>query len=240
MHNPSIQGPIRTNMTDICFIPKPDTDHEFRTALAILNDADTWTITKQEISQGEELGSGNFGTVTKGMLRGTIHVAIKTLNENKNDKKNRTEEFNRAKEAFKKETQIMKKLNHPNLVKIYGIQMDSLPFQLVMEQCEKALKNHLEKYRVDGRKPTLDKDQPDVPTFGDLKEWCEQIALGDCQVEVVMSKLTIIFRNDLFGIQKSYPSGPSGKECASQQTQQSKNSRLWTLLRGESPLVEIF
>ena len=174
-------------MTDICFIPKPDTDQEFRTALAILNDVDTWTITKQEISQGEELGSGNFGTVTKGMLRGTIHVVIRSRNENKNDKKSRREEFNRAKEAFKKETQIMKKLNHPNLVKIYGIQMDSLPFQLVMEQCEKALKNHLEKYRVDGRKPTLDKDQPDVPTFGDLKEWCEQIALGDFQVGVIFS-----------------------------------------------------
>ena len=205
MYVPLLKGPIRTNMTDICFIPKPDTDDGFRTALAILNDADTWTITKQEVVQGEELGSGNFGTVTKGMLRGTIPVAIKTLNENKNDKKKRADEFNKAKKDFEKETQIMKKLNHPNLVKIYGIQMDSFPFQLVMEQCEKALKNHLEKYRVEGRKPTLDKDQPDCPTFGDLKDWCEQIALGNCQAPMscIYVIILISFRNDLFGIKES-------------------------------------
>ena len=106
-------------------------------------------------------------------------MAIKTLNENKSDKKNKTEEFNRAKEAFKKETQIMKKLNHPNLVKMYGIQIDSFPFQLVMEQCEKALKAHLETYRIDGKRPSLDKDTEDCPSFSDLKEWCEQIALGN-------------------------------------------------------------
>ena len=37
---------MKTNMTDICFIPNPDTDEKFRTALAILHDADTWTITR--------------------------------------------------------------------------------------------------------------------------------------------------------------------------------------------------
>lgn len=196
-----------------------------------MSDGDTWTITKQEIVQGEELGSGNFGTVTKGMLRGTIPVAIKTLNENKKGNKNRkanSDDFAKAKKDFEQETKIMKKLNHPNLVKIYGIQMNSFPFQLVMEQCEKALKNHLEKYRVDqsGRRgPALDKDQPDVPTFGDLKEWCEQIALGNLELSRhQFSKFMISFRNDLFGVQESDSPRPGGKERTSQQTQQGQNS----------------
>ena len=49
-------------------------------------------------------------------LRITIPVAIKTLKENEDASK---DEFQRASDDFKKETQIIKNLNHPNLVKMY-------------------------------------------------------------------------------------------------------------------------
>ena len=52
--------------------------------------------------------------------------------------------------------------------------------------------------------------------------------------------MKIFFRNDLFRVQKSDPPGPCGKERASPQTQQSENSGLWTLLRGENPFVKMF
>ena len=79
-------------------MPHPAADQNFRTAMALLYDGDTWTIKKGEVDVSEELGSGNFGTVAKGMLRNTIPVAIKTLKENKRASK---EEFQNASEAFK-------------------------------------------------------------------------------------------------------------------------------------------
>ena len=97
-------------------VPNPAADTTFRTTMAILYNGDTWTIKKGEIKNDKVLGSGNFGTVAKGMLRITIPVAIKTLKENEDASK---DEFQRASDDFKKETQIIKNLNHPNLVKMY-------------------------------------------------------------------------------------------------------------------------
>ena len=157
-------------------VPNPAADTTFRTALALIYDGDTWTIKKGEIKIDVVLGSGNFGTVAKGMLRDTIPVAIKTLKENK-DASN--EDFQRASDDFKKETQLMKKLNHPNLVKMYGIQSKSLPFQLVMELCEGSIKEHLDQFRIDDP-PSLNKEMgTHPPTYDDLREWCEHIALGE-------------------------------------------------------------
>ena len=181
------QGPFKTNLTDICLVPHPAADQNFRTAMALLYDGDAWTIKKGEVDVSEELGSGNFGTVAKGMLRNTIPVAIKTLKENKRASK---EEFQKASEDFKKETQIMKKLNHPNLVKMYGIQSESLPFQLVMELCEGSIKQHLEQYRVDDP-PSLNKELGSrPPTFEDLREWCEHIALGETWLDIYNVTMT--------------------------------------------------
>lgn len=84
----------------------------------------------------------------------------------------------------------MKKLNHPNLVKMYGIQSESLPFQLVMELCEGSIKEHLDQFRIDDP-PSL-KLGTHPPAYDDLREWCEHIALG----EYIMKK-QICNENDL-------------------------------------------
>ena len=100
----------------------------------------------------------------------------KTLKENEDASK---EEFQRASDDFKKETQIMKKLNHPNLVKMYGIQSKSLPFQLVMELCEGSIKEHLDQFRIDDPPSLIKEMGTHPPTYDDLREWCEHIALGE-------------------------------------------------------------
>lgn len=158
-------------------VPNPVADTTFRTSMALLYNGDTWTIKKGEVKIDTVLGSGNFGTVAKGMLRDTIPVAIKTLKENDDASK---EEFKRASDDFQKETQIMKKLNHPNLVKMYGIQRESLPFQLVMELCEGSIKDHLDEFRIDDP-PSLNKGHP---SYDDLREWCEHVALGESFTKV--------------------------------------------------------
>lgn len=69
----------------------------------------------------EQLGSGQFGTVYRGLLRkdgkhegveGTLEVAVKSLG-------NRASEEERV--MFLKEAAIMGQFNHPYVVKILGI-----------------------------------------------------------------------------------------------------------------------
>ena len=62
------------------------------------------------------LGSGQFGTVNKGVwttpTAGSVSVAIKTLNDN-------TSEDERVK--FLQEAAIMGQFHHPNVVKLHGV-----------------------------------------------------------------------------------------------------------------------
>ena len=82
-------------------------------------DPNIWEVPESELEIGSLLGSGNFGTVTAGKLRGEIDVAVKQLkNDNEaNDKKGLENE----RVAFKNETDIMKKLNNLYVARIYGI-----------------------------------------------------------------------------------------------------------------------
>lgn len=113
-------------------------------------------------------------------------VAIKVLKEIKDEDGNQ-KDYQKEAEAFKKENEIMRRLNHPCLVKMFGISVDTQPFMLVMEFCEKgAIKDYLEKFCDDGRgskkkshsySPQI-KSSSDSPKFEDMREWCEQIAEG--------------------------------------------------------------
>ena len=71
---------------------------------------------------GDYLGSGQFGTVYKGVwksqTRGEVQVAVKTLNEGstKNDKI-----------KFLQEAAIMAQFKHPNVVEMYGVITEGEP-----------------------------------------------------------------------------------------------------------------
>ena len=66
-------------------------------------------------SVGEHLGSGQFGTVNKGVWQlpgSAIEVAIKTLNPGSDE----TEQV-----KFLQEAAIMGQFKHPNVIKLYGM-----------------------------------------------------------------------------------------------------------------------
>ena len=180
-----LQSNLATELSDIVQFPIPETDEVFQQTLQITTDKNIWEIPRTDIKKDDQLGSGNFGEVYKGTLREKVPVAIKVLKEIKDD--DNQKDYEKEKEAFKKENEIMRKLNHPCLVKMFGICAESQPFMLVMEFCEKgAIKDYLEKFCADDRatkknkhsfSPQL-KSSSDTPKFEDMREWCEQIAEG--------------------------------------------------------------
>lgn len=73
------------------------------------------------------MGSGTYGQVVKGKKKGTKQVrAIKIIP--KKAVKNH--------ERFKREIDIMRELDHPNIIKLYETFEDSRNIYLVMEMCE--------------------------------------------------------------------------------------------------------
>ena len=72
------------------------------------------------IELGQLIGSGNFGEVYKGLWRKRFVVAVKTLKVNEQEKRNVKKE-DAKKEEFRKELEIMKKLRHEKLVKLWCV-----------------------------------------------------------------------------------------------------------------------
>ena len=175
------QKKLPTNLTHTCFIPNPNADKNFVREQQIKNSKDSWIIPREEILIESELGRGNFGVVSKGKWRSDTMVAIKELKAlDKKDRDAQGDKYEKEKDSFVKEMEIMKKLNHPNLVKMYGICIDKLPLYLIQELCEMGdLKNHLEKFKV-GRNKLIKKrhQSQNPPNLDDLLEWCLQIAVG--------------------------------------------------------------
>ncbi|KAK1804453.1 hypothetical protein P4O66_020039 [Electrophorus voltai] len=88
------------------------------------NAAEKWELDPEEVTRGEELGSGNFGLVWKGHWRGE-NVAVKTIREDA-----------MTEEEFKEEAEVMMKLSHPKLVQLYGLCTQRSPICLVFEFLE--------------------------------------------------------------------------------------------------------
>ncbi|KAG8239692.1 hypothetical protein J437_LFUL019295 [Ladona fulva] len=73
---------------------------------------------------GNKLGEGSFGIVYKGWWKGSIDVAIKTMSRSYQA------------QEFMKEANVMKKLDHPHVVKFYGVLQSPSSVSIVLEYME--------------------------------------------------------------------------------------------------------
>mmetsp|Transcript_8968 Transcript_8968/g.22969 ORF Transcript_8968/g.22969 Transcript_8968/m.22969 type:complete len:295 (-) Transcript_8968:128-1012(-) len=81
------------------------------------------------ISMEEKIGSGVTASVYRGIMDGSIEVAVKEIDWNKT-KMNDSQQV-----AFDREVAIMAKVRHPNLVNFMGVVSVDMPFRIVTEFC---------------------------------------------------------------------------------------------------------
>jgi len=81
-----------------------------------------WEIDPTELTLGEELGSGQFGVVRKGKWKAAIDVAVKMMKEG-----------TMSEDDFIEEAKVMTKLQHQNLVQLYGVCSKNRPIFIITE-----------------------------------------------------------------------------------------------------------
>ncbi|KAF1384254.1 hypothetical protein PFLUV_G00116430 [Perca fluviatilis] len=79
--------------------------------------ADQWEVDPEELTLGQELGSGQFGLVLEGRWRGK-RVAVKMVREEC-----------MSDEEFKEEARVMMRLSHCKLVQLYGVRTRCSPIE---------------------------------------------------------------------------------------------------------------
>ncbi|KAK2920248.1 tyrosine-protein kinase Fes/Fps isoform X2 [Channa argus] len=86
---------------------------------------DKWVLEHDDIILGQLIGRGNFGEVYRGHLRtDNIPVAVKSCKENLAPE---------HKNKFLMEARILKKYDHPNIVKLIGVCTQKQPIYIIME-----------------------------------------------------------------------------------------------------------
>lgn len=104
---------------------------------------DVWEEDRMNIELGQLIGSGNFGEVYKGLWRKRFVVAVKTLKINDQEKRNSKKE-EAKKDEFRKELEIMKKLRHEKLVKLWCVCTIGEPIFIVTEyMCHGSLLKYM-------------------------------------------------------------------------------------------------
>lgn len=109
-----------------------------------------------ELMLMEELGSGQFGVVRRGKWRGSIDTAVKMMKEG-----------TMSEDDFIEEAKVMTKLQHPNLVQLYGVCSKHRPIYIVTEYMKHgSLLNYLRRHET-----TL------IGNMGLLLDMCIQVSI---------------------------------------------------------------
>ncbi|XP_076754049.1 tyrosine-protein kinase Btk29A isoform X2 [Xylocopa sonorina] len=123
---------------------------------------DKWEIDPAELHLLEELGSGQFGVVRRGKWRGSIDVAVKMMKEG-----------TMSEDDFIEEAKVMTKLQHQNLVQLYGVCSKDRPIYIVTEYMRHgSLLNYLRRHEA-----TLGAN------LGLLLDMCIQVCKGMAYLE---------------------------------------------------------
>ncbi|XP_045533834.1 tyrosine-protein kinase Btk29A isoform X2 [Papilio machaon] len=122
---------------------------------------DKWEIDPNELVLHEELGAGQFGVVRRGKLFGTRDAAVKMMKEG-----------TMSEDDFIEEAKVMTKLQHDNLVQLYGVCSKRRPIYIVTEyMCNGSLFNYLRRAAPDQLGPAL------------LLDMCLQVCKGMAYLE---------------------------------------------------------
>ncbi|KAJ6654293.1 hypothetical protein lerEdw1_007215 [Lerista edwardsae] len=87
---------------------------------------DEWEVPRESLKLVEKLGAGQFGEVWMGFYNGHTKVAIKSLKQGA-----------MSTEAFLAEANLMKKLRHPRLVRLYAV-VTQKPVYIITEYMERG------------------------------------------------------------------------------------------------------
>lgn len=93
-----------------------------RSKLLIFIFLDNWQIHLSDLTILEEIGSGSFGVVHRAKWRGTVDAAVKMMKAGK-----------MSEGEFIKEAEVMTKLQHRNVVQLYGVCSERRPIYIVTE-----------------------------------------------------------------------------------------------------------
>ncbi|XP_075972999.1 tyrosine-protein kinase Btk29A isoform X3 [Anticarsia gemmatalis] len=122
---------------------------------------DKWEIDPSELVLMEELGAGQFGVVRRGKWRGRIDTAVKMMKEG-----------TMSEDDFIDEAKVMTKLQHQNLVQLYGVCSKHRPIYIVTEFMRHgSLFNYLRRTAADQLGPAV------------LLDMCIQVCKGMAYLE---------------------------------------------------------
>lgn len=123
---------------------------------------DKWEIHPSELMILEELGSGQFGVVRRAKWRGCIDTAVKMMKVG-----------TMSEDDFIEEAKVMTKLQHPNLVQLYGVCSKHRPIYIVTEYMKHgSLLNYLRRH-----------EQTLIGNMGLLLDMCIQVSKGMAYLE---------------------------------------------------------